>query len=906
MKMTRTRWHSKLSIVLSLWIFANANIVIATTLTLDDIFPTDRVLDIQISVAEKDWDTIRHQTRTFGSALDIRRKTAPIESPYTYVNASVTIDGVSFPNVGLRKKGFLGSLNDYRPSLKIRLNHVDKAENIEGLTNLTLNNNQQDHSLVSQLMGYALFNAAGSPAPRCAFARVTVNGVNLGIYSHVETIRNPLLRRAFGNDGGTVYEGPYVDFYEGWLGSFEFKRGKDKPGREKIRQLIKVLEGGIEDIEGAIGELVDLDSFYTYWAVEGLLGFWDGYSGNNNNFFMYLNPETDKFHFIPWGADSLFVKHSKLEHQVDFRAPISVKTQGLIAHRLYQLKSGRERYAKALVDILDTHWNESEMLSTIDQIETMVAPHLIQSQRFIGDEEKWKGRGKSFADVLEETRNFIRQRHADINKEIADGMPIWNKPPSEPFVIENTFHGDNIWSAAADGDVKTLKAHLAKGADVNAMDRVFGVTPLASAALLGQLQTVELLIKKGADVNRKNRDGATALHAAAFLGHPDLVQLLIDNGADVNAENYEGETPLNVATVDWETTEYIVGMLQIDIDEDRVKSGRARVVKLLNQHGAHLGKGEANSSGDELCEAAAAGDIEAVKAQMIKGADPNARDNEIGATPLTWATLFNRVEVAEFLIQKGANVNAKNRDGATPLHAAAFLGHADIAALLIKKGADVSARNDKGESPLDVSRVDWEITRLIASWLDIELDQNEVNAGRTAVVEMLRQHSPEPGASDTLRLGDDICSAVRRGNIESVKSLLAKGADPNAGDTEFGVNPLSWAAMLGKTEIAEFLIQKGADVNARNRDGGTALHGAAFLGHADIAKLLIREGADVNAANDKGETSLYVLAVDWGITEYIAALLEIAVDAETVNTGRTEIGDILRQNGAKHNSNANR
>ena len=82
MKMTRTGWHSKLSIVLSLWIFANANIVIATTLTLDDIFPTDRVLDIQISVAEKDWDTIRHQTRTFGSALDIRRKTAPIESPY--------------------------------------------------------------------------------------------------------------------------------------------------------------------------------------------------------------------------------------------------------------------------------------------------------------------------------------------------------------------------------------------------------------------------------------------------------------------------------------------------------------------------------------------------------------------------------------------------------------------------------------------------------------------------------------------------------------------------------------------------------------------------------------------------------------------------------------------------------
>ena len=247
-------------------------------------------------------------------------------------------------------------------------------------------------------------------------------------------------------------------------------------------------------------------------------------------------------------------------------------------------------------------------------------------------------------------------------------------------------------------------------------------------------------------------------------------------------------------------------------------------------------------------------------------------------------------------------MNARNRDGGTPLHAAAFLGHADIAALLIRKGADINARNDKGETPLDVSRVDWEITQLIASWLELELDRDNVEQGRTAIVEMLRPH----GTTDTDLSGDDMCSAVRRGDIESVKSLLAKGAPPNIGDSEFGVSPLSWAALLGHDEIAEFLIRKGADVNAKNRDGGTALHGAAFLGHADTAKLLIREGADVNATNDKGETSLYVLAADWGITEYIAGLLKIKVDAEKVKSGRTEIAGILRQNGAKHNPDVNR
>ena len=82
------------------------------------------------------------------------------------------------------------------------------------------------------------------------------------------------------------------------------------------------------------------------------------------------------------------------------------------------------------------------------------------------------------------------------------------------------------------------------------------------------------------------------------------------------------------------------------------------------------------------------------------------------------------------------------------------------------------------------------------------------------------------------------------------------------------------------------------------------MHGAAFLGHADTAELLVQNGADVNATNDKGETSLYVMAANWEITEYIAGLLKIEVDAETVKTGRTEIAGILRQNGAGHNSDA--
>ena len=112
MRLGRTILNIGLIITLCFWIIVD---VPAKDLTLDDIFPADRVLDVQITVADKDWDTIRYQSRDFFSALHESRKVAPPEAPYTYVDASVTIDGVLFSNVGLRKKGFLGSLSTTRP-----------------------------------------------------------------------------------------------------------------------------------------------------------------------------------------------------------------------------------------------------------------------------------------------------------------------------------------------------------------------------------------------------------------------------------------------------------------------------------------------------------------------------------------------------------------------------------------------------------------------------------------------------------------------------------------------------------------------------------------------------------------------------------------------------------------------
>ena len=420
-------------------------------LTLDGIFPTDRVLDLKITVDPEDWATICSQGRDFNTISDPKRKDGPPENPFTYVEAEIVIDGFTFPRVGIRKKGFLGSLSRTRPSLKVKLNYLGQKGEIDGMTNLTFNNNKQDSSLMSQLMSYTLFNAVGSPAPRCAYAQVTVNGQNLGIYSHVERIHKPFLKRAFGNDNGTLYEGTLIDFRPGWVNGFEHKLGSDEVGRQKIQQLIEVLEGEDKNIEEAIGQLVDLDSFYTFWVMEGLLGLWDGYSGDENNFFFYLNPETDKFHFIPWGADHGFSRFQG-KRQYDEPPPISVKTQGLIAYRLYQIQTCRQRYERTLREILTSHWQEDDLLAEIERLGALLQPYTISDQKII-TQDKAFGKGKDFSkggklskgkksdpkkDLGKGNRrsigDFIRHRREEINNEITNGMPIWTAPPRSTWI----------------------------------------------------------------------------------------------------------------------------------------------------------------------------------------------------------------------------------------------------------------------------------------------------------------------------------------------------------------------------------------------------------------------------------------------------------------------------------------
>jgi ankyrin repeat protein/serine/threonine protein kinase len=232
------------------------------------------------------------------------------------------------------------------------------------------------------------------------------------------------------------------------------------------------------------------------------------------------------------------------------------------------------------------------------------------------------------------------------------------------------------------------------------------------------------------------------------------------------------------------------------------------------------------------------------KLLLEKGADVNAK-NDNGETALMWAAKNGHIKIVQHLLEKGADVNAKiesnvwrNGGGLTALIIAAANGHTEIVKLLLEKGADVNAKTESSV---------WDngggLTALISA----------AAKGHTETVQLLLEKGADVNAKkdngETALMG-----AARDGHTEIVKLLLEKGADVNAKDINGGT-ALMWAAYNGHNETVQFLLEKGADVNAKTNYGWTALMSAVYYGHTEIVQLLLKKGADVNAKYNDGRTA---------------------------------------------------
>lgn len=367
----------------------------------DRFYEPGRVLEVRIELDPAGWNELRRQQPDPGVFSG-----QPKVNTYTWFPADFWLDGQKIANVGVRKKGFFGSNDMMRPSLKIDFEEFQDQEPIEGLKRLTLNNNKQDRSQFSQYLAYTLFRKAGLPAPRSNWAHVVVNGQDLGLYTNVEPIKKPFLERAFGDKSGNLYEGALTDFHPEAVDNLELKTNEDDNDGSDVRAITDLLASPGELDTDALGRLLDLEAFTRYWALEGLTGFWDGYAANQNNYHVYFDPgDSGRGHFIPWGADALFAGQGPFGGQAGV-----VSANGILANRLYHTKGWPEQYRQAMDWLLDEVWDEDALLEDVNTLEPQLAPYLHPSQA-------------DTAQATEALRRFITQRRRQVQRAWEAGPP---------------------------------------------------------------------------------------------------------------------------------------------------------------------------------------------------------------------------------------------------------------------------------------------------------------------------------------------------------------------------------------------------------------------------------------------------------------------------------------------------
>ena len=426
---------------------------------------------------------------------------------------------------------------------------------------------------------------------------------------------------------------------------------------------------------------------------------------------------------------------------------------------------------------------------------------------------------------------------------------------------------------------EVIELLLAKGATINERTDE-EMTALHHAALNGQREVVQLLLNQGADIDITDSRGRTALHHAAEADRSGIAELLISKGANVNAKSEDGETPLDMAARRGAVkicALMVAKGAQVDSLDSAIAMGDLAKVKNSIKENTDV-----DVKNLALCVAVACGREDIVRFLLTGGAQVSSTSKD-GQTPLHRAARRGYENLARLLLDRGADVNAKDMRG-TPLHYAAARGHEDVVALLIAKGADVNAENTRRCRPFDAAAANYH-TRIVQLLLDaganLEVEGRydwtpligAAWTGRKDLAELLVQRGADV---NQMKPGDwsPALSAAHRGYIDILQLLLAHGADVNEKD-DSGWSLLHYAT--GKPDITKLLLEKGADPNVVDRENGcTPLHYVASgseegKDYKTVAELLISHGTNVNAKNWEGKTPL-TLAQEAGNTDIVKLL----------------------------------
>jgi spore coat protein H len=327
-----------------------------------------------------------------------------------YVRATLREGSHVIQDVGVRLKGSAGSFQPIdadKPGFTVKVNRFASGKRFRGLKKFLLNNAIQDPSYFSETVGNHLFREAGVPAVRAGFATVTLNGRNLGLYVLMEAVTADFLSRHFENPHGSLYEGP---------GDVTGEIDEDSAGIFVDRaDLVMLSNAALEPDPGLrmrrLGEVLDMDRFISFLAMEAITWHWDGYVVGVNNYRIYNDIAKGRMVFLPHGSDQLF-QHPEGE--------VLPEPQGMIARAVLETAEGRERYRARLIELRSRALDLDDIQRRFASLSAKVQPVLLERSMVEAEAQ---------AEAASDLLGRISRRARSLDDQVVDGFHFLREPP---------------------------------------------------------------------------------------------------------------------------------------------------------------------------------------------------------------------------------------------------------------------------------------------------------------------------------------------------------------------------------------------------------------------------------------------------------------------------------------------
>jgi hypothetical protein len=311
---------------------------------------------------------------------------------YTYVHATLQIDDWTFRDVAVRFKGNGSYLRATRSggdkiSLKVDLNKYVKGQRLAGITTINFQNNITDVGWMNEVLAYRLYRDAGALAPRTTYAQVylAVEGQPekryLGLYSISENVDANFAEERFGTRKGAIFKPSTPELFTDWGSdwatyhqSYDPKTDLTDAQKERVIALGQLVsKASDEEFAAKIGDYVDLDDFARYFAVLVWVANHDSLLQNGQNFYTYLNPDTNRMHFIAWDQDFAF-GNTRNNGGLSIFSPWSGNNRFL--SRVYNVGAFREKYFARLAEFSERLFLPERFAQQVSEIGPAIRPSI--------------------------------------------------------------------------------------------------------------------------------------------------------------------------------------------------------------------------------------------------------------------------------------------------------------------------------------------------------------------------------------------------------------------------------------------------------------------------------------------------------------------------------------------------